>query len=208
MDDLEMLKLLPDLPRDDGDGTVERVYADQLSAEELEEQWKNFIANANALVDTSSDDRLVHSTTNPFDAYVPPQVTPLFARDAIHVRKGYRSQEMDFDVPYVVQELKACPQEEAEKAPRTNYAVEICPQGRLTTIQRLQTSVEHTLDMHKNMIRCLDNVVNLLDTVVKRLNTIDETMKEHALKKRKTNKEFDPKRTEKAQRMLLPKKLL
>lgn len=208
MDDLEIFKLLPDLSTAEEDGTVERSGAHELSPQELEEQWKNFIANANALIDTTSDDRLVHTTANPFDAYVPTQASPLFARDALHVRKGYGSQETTFDVPYVVKELKACSEEEAQNTPTANYAVEICPQGRLTTIQKLQSTVEHSLEMHKNMIRCLDNVVSLLDTVVKRLNTIDETIKDHAAKKRKTNKDFDPQRTQKAQRALLPKKLL
>jgi len=206
MDDLETFKLLPDLPRDDFDhGTVERIYVDPLSSEDLETQWKLFIENANALINSTDSDRLVCSTTNPFDAYVPAPVAPLFARDAVHVRTCYGSQERAFDVPYVVQELKACSEDEAKKTPGANYAVEICPQGRLTTIQKLQAAVEHSLDMHRNMIKCLENVTSLLDSVVTRLNTIDETIKEHVTKKRKTNKEFNPKRDQKSHRMLLPK---
>lgn len=206
-DDFDEFKLLPDLPASDDDGTVERVLLHQLSTEELEAQWKDFIENANALIDQQHHDGLSLSTNNIFNPQVSSYRSPLFARDAFHVRQGYRSQEMEFDIPHVVQKLEACTASEAQKTPNDNYAVEICPQGRVTTIQKLQASVEHTLEMHKNMINCIANVVTLLDNVVQRLNNIDETLKENAIKRRRTTstKEFQCRQVPKS--VVSPKKL-
>lgn len=187
--DFDEFKLLPDLPPSDDDGTVERVVLHELSPQELEDQWKDFIENANALIDRDYNDGFLHTANNVFNPQISSFSSPLFARDAFYVRQGYRSQEMEFDIPHVVQKLEACSENEAKKAPSDNYAVEICPQGRVTTIQKLQASVEHTLEMHKSMISCISNVVSLLDTVVQRLNNIDETLKENAIKRRRTTKD-------------------
>ena len=190
--DLDYYKLLPDLPDCDDDGTVERVDAHQFDTANFDEQWRHIIENANAVVNGGDTGRFLPSAVNPFDPQVPDQCTPLFARDTFDVRKGYHSQKVEFGVQNVVQELKAGSQIEAATSPGQHYAVEICPQGRVTTLQSLQRSVERTLSMHQNMLTCISNVVTLLDDVVSRLNKIDDTLKENTNKRRRTSKEFLP----------------
>lgn len=186
---MDYFKLLPDLSSGE-DGTVERVLCHQLNNKALEDQWKNFIANANSLVDTTNSERLLQSTCDPFSTFVPTQSTSLFARDTFDVRQGYHSQERPFGIPFSDQNIQATqvqPQANGKENDKEHYAVEILPQGRVTTLQSLKESVIHTLKMHNVLLDSLHTVAGLLDTVVTRLNCIEERLQ---VQDKKNNKRF------------------
>lgn len=180
MEDYTEFSLLPDLPPSD-DGPLEPLSVDQLSPEEFDKLWKDFIIDANTLVNTEDHVGFQNGVFAAVDQSVSSTRPCLFARDTFQLRQSLCDTSKQFpkiSLGTSIAETPQTQQTESNKRPHEeHYSVEIGSPFRTTTLQRLQASLAETNKINSELSKTLSNMVSLLDSLVHKVNNIEEHLK-------------------------------
>jgi len=180
MDDYTEFSLLPDLPPSD-DGPVQPVCADQLSPEEFDQLWKDFIIDANTLVNSDDNARFPNDVFAAFDQSISPDRPVLFARDTFQIRQNLCGEHQKFPKislgTSIAEETEDAQKTNNKRSAEDNYSVEIGSPFRTSTLQRLQESLVATNRINSDLAKTLSNVVSLLESLVHKVQNLEDHLK-------------------------------